>query len=136
MRVVFDTGIFMSAFLSTEGYPRKAVDLWLDRKFELVTSEWQLDELKRVSHYDRFKPRVMPQEIGFLVNRLRRRAAVLTDLPRVDYSPDPDDNPILATAIAGKAFYLVSGDKNHVLALKRVEGIAILTARDFVALFD
>ena len=55
---------------------------------------------------------------------------VATDLPVVDASPDPDDNPILAAAIIGRADLIVSGDKGHVLALGQVEGIPIVTARD------
>lgn len=136
MRVVLDTGIFISAFLNTEGYPRKAVNLWLDKEFQLIRSEWQLEEIKRVSHYDRLKERIAPQEIGFLINRLKRRATVLKEIPNVDYSTDPDDNPIIATAIAGEAQYLVSGDKRDLLNLEAVAGIRILTIRDFVGLFE
>ena len=136
MRVVLDTGIFISAFLSTEGYPRKAVDLWLDKEFQLITSEWQIEEIKRVSQYDRLKERIVHRDIGFLINRLKRHAIVLKEIPNVDYSPDPDDNPILATALAGEAQYLVSGDKRDILDLEVVVGVRILTAREFVELFD
>ena len=44
-----------------------------------------------------------PAEVGTLVNGLRRQATLLHELPRVEFSRDPDDNPILATAIAGGA---------------------------------
>jgi uncharacterized protein len=136
MRVVLDTGIFISAFLNLEGYPRKALDLWLDKEFQLVTSEWQLAELRRVSQYDKFKNRLVPQEIGFLINLLNRRAVVLKEIPKVDYSPDPDDNFIIATAIAGEAQYLVSGDKHDLLELEKKEGIRFLSVREFVELFE
>ena len=43
-------------------------------------------------------------------------------------SPDPDDNLIPATAIAGKADLIVSGDKKPMLALGRVDDIPIVTA--------
>ena len=36
---------------------------------------------------------------------------VVSELPEVNLSPDPKDNPILATAIAGEAELIVSGDK-------------------------
>lgn len=49
-------------------------------------------------------------------------------LPDVDASPDPDDNPILATAIAGRADLIVSGDKKHMLALGHISDIPIVTA--------
>lgn len=38
-------------------------------------------------------------------------ADIVESIPAVDYSSDPDDNKIIATAIAGKASILVSGDK-------------------------
>lgn len=53
----------------------------------------------------------------------------VTSLPIVSYSPDPDDNIILATAIAGKADYLVSGDKSDLLKLGIIEDILIITPR-------
>ena len=48
---------------------------------------------------------------------------MVTHLPEVNASPDPDDNPILATAIAGRAGLVVSGDKKHMLALGHIDGI-------------
>ena len=60
---------------------------------------------------------------------------MLRELPEVDYSPDPDDNPIIAAALAGGAQTIVSGDKGDLLALARVEGISIVTARAFVESF-
>ena len=46
MRVVLDTGILISAFMNIEGPPREAVDLWIAKAYDLVTSEWQLAELE------------------------------------------------------------------------------------------
>lgn len=134
MRAVVDTGVLISALISDKSYPYQVLELWLSRSFELVTSEWQLAELRGVSRYGRVAPLVEPHEVGRLVNRLRKRAVVLNSLPRVDYSPDPDDNPLIASALAGKASYLVSGDKGDLLALGKVRGIRIVTARAFVAL--
>ncbi len=135
MRVVLDTGILMSAFMNADGYPRQALNLWIAKEFDLVTSEWQLSEIRRVSHYPQVQKRITSHEMGFLINRLKRRATILTDIPEVDYSPDPDDNPIIATAIAGKAFYLVSGDKKDLIKLKRVEGVEIIAVKVFVETF-
>ena len=60
---------------------------------------------------------------------------VLKKLPSVDYSPDPDDNAIIATALESGAKFLVSGDKSDLLALKKVKSIPILTARRAVNRF-
>ena len=132
MRAVLDTSVLISALISDRSYPYRAFNLWLDKAFELVTSEYQIEEIKMVSRYDRVAPMLRTHQPGWLVNRLRKRATVMHELPEVDASPDPKDNPILATAIAGQAFYLVSGDKGDLLALGRVQGVQIVTARAFV----
>jgi predicted nucleic acid-binding protein len=64
-----------------------------------------------------------------ILENIDTRALVIEAPPDVDLSSDPKDNPILAAAIAGKADLIVSGDKRHMLALGRVEGIPIVTAR-------
>ena len=51
-------------------------------------------------------------------------------IPDVDASPDPDDNLILGTAIAGRADMIISGDKKHMLSLGHVDGVPIVTAAD------
>ncbi|MCG8468794.1 MAG: hypothetical protein MJB57_11405, partial [Gemmatimonadetes bacterium] len=57
---------------------------------------------------------------------------LVSDLPVLELSPDPPDNVILATAVAGEAELIVSGDKGHVLELREVEGIPVVTATDAV----
>ena len=64
-----------------------------------------------------------------MLENLRHNASVFHSLTDVDISPDPHDDPILATALAAQADYLVSGDKKHLLSLGGVEGVPIITAR-------
>ncbi len=135
MRVVLDTNIFVSALISTDGYAAQTFDLWTHKKYDLVTSLNQLDELRRVSGYEHLRGRFRPADMGKLVNALRYKALVVENLPELDVSPDPDDNAILATGVAGGVQYIVSGDKSHMLDLVKVRGIPILTARRFVELF-
>ncbi|MEM6429877.1 MAG: putative toxin-antitoxin system toxin component, PIN family [Deinococcota bacterium] len=133
---MLDTNILISSLMSREGLPAYIVKLWLQKRYDLVTSTWQLNEVRRVSRYDTVKTFVNRVEVGALINALQIKALVLDNLPSVDYSPDPDDNAILATALAGGAQYLVSGDKSDVLVLDKVDGTHILSARDFVNLID
>jgi uncharacterized protein len=136
MRVVLDTNVLIAAFVSPEGFASRVLDLWVEGEYELVTSAWQIEEFRRVSRYDRVKKRIEPHEVGTFVNALREHAIVIEDLPSIDVSPDPDDNPIIATAIAGAAQYLVLADKRDLLDLETVAGVRILTIREFVGLFD
>jgi predicted nucleic acid-binding protein len=67
-----------------------------------------------------------------MINGLRYQARVSTDLPTPEVSQDPDDNPVLAMAAAGKADFLVSADKRDLLSLKVIDKTKIVTTRDFL----
>ena len=54
----------------------------------------------------------------------RRLAEDIDPLPCVKRSPDPTDDFHLALSVAGKADYLVTGDKSGLLALGRHKGNA------------
>ena len=132
MNVVLDTNIILSGLISRNKAPRWILDAWLEDRFTLVSSEWQLSEIRRVSRYERLRKRLKPHLVGGVVRRIHTKGIVLTDLPTLDLSPDPDDNPLLATAVAGRADVLVTGDKVHVLALGKVASTPIMSARDFL----
>ena len=88
--------------------------------------------VSRASRYERLQRYLTPSQAGTLLKGLKREATVLADLPTIDRSPDPDDNPVLAMAIASEADFLVSGDKRDLLALGSVGGTRILSARQFL----
>jgi putative PIN family toxin of toxin-antitoxin system len=132
MRVVLDTGILIAALITTDTPPSLIYQAWRKKRFELVTSEWQLDEFRRVSRYSKLRRFLKPVEAGSLVNGLRRQATVLESLPTVELSPDPHDNPVLSMARASKAQYLVTGDKRDLLALGSIDDTRIVTARQFI----
>jgi predicted nucleic acid-binding protein len=80
--------------------------------------------------------RIKPYRAGGLVNELKELAETIGSLPRVKRSPDPADDFLLALSEAGKADYLVTGDKGGRLALDRHKTTQVISARDFAALFD
>ena len=134
MRVVLDTGILIAALITKDTPPDRIYQAWRKRRFELVTSQWQLDEFRRVSRYPKLRKYLKPIEAGNLVNGLRHQARFLEELPDLDLSQDPDDNPLLA--MAGEVDYLVSGDKRDVLALKKVGKASIVTAPRFLTILQ
>ena len=85
------------------------------------------------------KPRVAelvkPHKAGRLVNQVKVLAEDIDPLPRVQRSPDPTDDFLLALSEGGKADYLVTGDKSGLLALDRHKKTRIVSAREFAALF-
>jgi putative PIN family toxin of toxin-antitoxin system len=90
-----------------------------------------LGELNRASRYPKLRKYIKPAEADAMIQGIRLGAVVLDELPEVDLAQDPDDGPLLATAIAGRADYLVTGDKG-VLELQTVEDTRIVTPRRFL----
>lgn len=109
MRVVLDTNILFSALISPHGFPDKIYRAWRSARFEVVTSEEQLEEIRRASRYPKFKEVLQPTRVGTMVNNLQR-AVVLERLNIEIEVDDPDDAFLLAMATAGDADYLVTGD--------------------------
>ena len=130
MRVILDTNILIGALITKGSPPDRLYRAWLRGELELVTSAAQLCELTNVLARPRLQEFLDADEASVIVQNIGTRALILDELPRVDMSPDPKDNPILAAAISGRIDLIVSGDKKHMLALGEVEGIPIVTARE------
>jgi hypothetical protein len=109
MRVVLDTSVLLSALISPHGPPDAIYRAWRAARFEVVTSEAQLDELRRSSRYPKFEAVLQPHRVGAMVNNLQR-AVVLERLPSGIEADDPFDAFLLAMAVASDADYLVTGD--------------------------
>ncbi len=129
MRIVLDTGIFVSALISKNTPPDILYSAWRKRLFHLITSDAQLEEIERVFQYKKLERFIQAKEAALLLDNVSSIAEVLSDLPSVALSPDPNDNMIIATALEGRADYLVSGDKKDLLSLGTVQNIPIITAR-------
>jgi uncharacterized protein len=134
VRFVLDTNLLVSGVIAA-GQPRLLVDGAKAGEFELCTSEVLLAELLEVLSRGKFVARLAqagltPQGI---VDDLRRVVIVVspTDTPRV-VPTDPDDDQVIAAAVAGQADLIASGDKRDLLPMGSFQGIAIVTAREAV----
>lgn len=131
MRVVLDTNVLHSALISPFGPPDKIYRAWRAARFEIVTSVFQLDELRRASRYPKFKTILQPHRVGVMVKNLQR-ALVLDQLPTGFEADDPDDTFLLAMAVAGSAQHLVTGDhRAGLLRLRTIGAARILTPTVF-----
>lgn len=130
LRFVIDTNVLVAALIRKHTPPYRLYKLWREGCCELITSQAQLDELARVLGYKKLQRYFSVEEAQEMLIGIAMYSTRVTDLPTVAASPDPDDNLILATAIAGKVDYIVSGDKTDMLALGAVERIPIITTRN------
>lgn len=131
MRVILDTNILISALLLSQSPPGRIYAIWKEGGFTLLSCDAQMEELWQTLHKPALMARIQPHHAGRLVNELRRLSESVDPLPRVKRSPDPDDDFLLAMAAAGRADFLVTGDKSGLLALRRHEGTRIVSAREF-----
>ena len=124
MKVFLDTNVLISAF-ATRGMCADLVRVIL-AEHELLTGEVNLLELRRVLR-DRFK--AAPAQIAQVETLLRDQTVV--PKPEMVLSlkvRDADDAWVLASAVAGSADMLVTGDQD-LLVIASAPPLPILTPR-------
>jgi putative PIN family toxin of toxin-antitoxin system len=130
VRFVLDTNLLVSGLLFA-GLPRQLLNAARAGEFELCTSEVLLAELLDVLTREKFAHRLAQAGLApeRLVDDLRKLAVVVlpVNVPRV-VPNDPDDDHVLAAALAGVADLVASGDKRDLLPLRSYFGIPIVTA--------
>ena len=135
MRAVLDTNILVSALMIQTGNSAVIYGAWQKGEFTLLTCAEHLDELRATLRKPAIAQRIKPHKAGGLVNEIAKLAESVESLPRVRRSPDPTDDFLLALSEAGRADYLVTGDKSGLLALEHHKSTRIVSARAFAALF-
>lgn len=130
MNVVFDTNIYISAFVIPGGNAEKAYFHAIDGDFELFTSIAILTELaqKLDEKFDWERHR-----IAQLISSISDIATVLKATPWLKVLSDDPDNRILECAIKAEAAFLVTGDK-HLLKLRDYEKFQIIKLSNFLSI--
>ena len=132
MRAVFDTNVFIAAFVAS-GICAKLLLRARRGQFQLVGSPYIFKEFEQV----------LIKKFSVTRNEARDASRLIAEATHVMVDPaeivtgicrDPDDDAILGCALAGEADYLVTGVAD-LLALKSFEGIQILSPRNFELLF-
>ncbi len=134
MKVVIDTNILLSGLMLPKSNPGRIVQAWRDHCFELVLSQFQLDEIGRVLSYPKIQKHLNwdQVEIAQFLKQLFIRSNYLGEITTVAEVPaDANDNLILSAYIIAEAEYLITGDA-RILELR--ERYNIITAAEFVQL--
>jgi putative PIN family toxin of toxin-antitoxin system len=139
MRITPDTGILVRMNAKATGPARRLLDIILDGPHDLVLSEFLLNETARVLRYPRMQDlyRLTPADISEHIELLRDRAELIDP---VVYTPvvlaDPNDDPVIYTAVAGRADILCAMDRDFyapaVAAFCNQRGIEIMNDVDLL----
>jgi len=133
MRVTPDTGILVRMNVRATGPARRLLDVILDGPHELVLSEFLLKETARVLRYPRMQAvyKLTENDISEHIELLRARSDLVDP---VVHAPvvlaDPNDDPVVYTAVAGGADVLCAMDRDfyspQVISFCRGSGIEIM----------
>jgi uncharacterized protein len=128
-KVVFDTNIFISAVLFG-GNPRQCLELARAGKIELYVSRDILVELSQKLQEKFGWSRI---DVNELIEGLVKFAKLIEPKRKVDViKSDPSDNMILECGISADADFIVSGDKKHLLSLKKFREIPLVSSKQFL----
>src|SRR5689334_23252714 len=138
-RAVLDTSVLVSTFLTPRGSvvwllrepTRSQCQLCLSGYILTETAETLLSktQLRNYAYAD--------TDVRDFIHWLLTHAEMVTDLPDLRAVPDdPKDDPIVATAVAAKADYLVTGDRAHLLPIGQYESIQIVSPREFLDILN
>ena len=128
--VVFDTNILMSG-TGWQGNPYRCLEYARTGLVEGVTCKEILDELvEKLQSKLHFSDSQATDTVVDLLTFLR----LVTITHTLKAVPaDPDDDKVLECAVVGGASHIVTGDRRHLLPLKNYQGIAIVSATEFLA---
>jgi len=135
VRLVIDTNVMISGLL-WHGAPHRLIEQTHSGAVSVVSSPALLEELAEVMAREKFA--------GILARSGYTAARLLEDLQRVvplvtppplpvPVCRDPDDDAVLAVAVAAQADLIVSGD-DDLLALRSFQGIPIVGSAEALRL--
>lgn len=133
MKVVLDTNIWVSAII-WGGIPDRILLLGETQSITISMSQELLNELERTFSKSKLQPKLQALDltVSSVINLIRESVIVYPiDQITVPNLRDPDDNIVVATAIAAQADVMITGDRD-LLVLETYQGISIMTAKDFL----
>ncbi|MDO9123954.1 MAG: putative toxin-antitoxin system toxin component, PIN family [Deltaproteobacteria bacterium] len=128
MKVVFDTNIFISAFVIPGSQAEKAMLRIIEGMDVLLLSKGILDELLSVLSIKFSRDR---EEISRLAVILSEMAEWVDPSKKIKVLSDEPDNRILECAVSGNADVIVTGDK-EILRLGEYEKIKIISLKEYL----
>lgn len=130
--VVLDTNVLISGFL-WEGTPKKCLDGYrFASAYQLLFSPELIHEF-RTKLLRKFH--IPSQRVNLWVKEITMYAELVNPTYTTRICRDPKDNMLLDTAGAGRASYIVTGDKD-LLTLLKFNSIQIVSPKTFLGILQ
>ena len=132
MKVVLDTNVLVSGLLNPFNPPGEIVRMTSAGMLQLCYDARILSEYKEVLHRPKFE--LSSGHIHALMDQIKACGHSITAEPLEKALPDPDDEPFLEVAIAGKAVCLITGNIKHYPSPERQQA-RVLVPADFLTFY-
>lgn len=135
MKVVLDSGILVSAFLTPKGISADILHIARKELFQIYLCNEILEEVQRVLlKYQHIRDRYSysnRQAIMFCQG-LKNAVNLVTKLPSIKaVANDPNDDMIVACGVKARANFIVSRDED-LLVINKYKGIKIVSPEEFM----
>jgi putative PIN family toxin of toxin-antitoxin system len=132
MLVLLDSDIYFSALISPRNLPARVAHAWQSGRFQLLTCQRQIDEIREASRNPKFRGLFQPNQIGSMLNHLYAAIVWPAPIPRKHQAADPADNYLLDLIEAAQPDYAVTGDKRSgLLEIGKLGRTKILSVTGF-----
>lgn len=136
IKATLDANVLVSGFVAPQGVPGEILGHWGNITFELIISEHIIASAERAWQKPYFLARFTADEVAQSVARLRADGVIVAPATTVvGVAADEEDDLVLATAVAGEAAYVVTGDHGF-LRVDIYRGISIISPREFLSLLE
>lgn len=114
IRAVIDTNVFVSGLISPHGVPGKILRAWEEKRIVVLVNRAILDEIQEVLLRPQIRKyhRLTDKQVEEFCGHIEQFGILIQQSKKLPHlSIDPDDLKLMDCAIAGKAEFLVTGDK-------------------------
>ena len=130
-RVVLDTNVIISAFISPFGASAKICELFLEKNIINYTSKEIIEELTQVIYRRKIVSHIIGVNKQFMLNNFEKLSLIVTPIIKEKViNDDQSDDKFINYALTVKA-NIISGDSN-LLKLREYKRIKILTPVEFL----
>ena len=129
MIIVLDTNVLISGLLKPYSKAAALLRLVTDGTIQLAYDLRLLSEYRDVLNRSKFN--FAKEDVEPFLEQIEEEGLLVSVKPLKFHLPDPDDEPFLEVALAGRVKAIITGNKRH-FPKKDYEGVKILSPAEFL----